>query len=297
MFTRIVIGVDGHTGGRDALALAARLTGGARVRLTAVHVAHEARDGSPIDARPYEMMLSHELDHTGVLADTLVVGHAFAATGLHRAVARLGADLLVLGSSRDAGHGNVLRGHTARAALHDATCAVAVAARGLHVTPWRRTAIGVGFDGSSASRHALAVGAELARAADAPLRLIAVGEPADRLLRVAPDGRPWLSMEAQRAASSRAMVARAVERLAATGLEVSGDVVPGLAGEGLRAFSDDVDLLVLGSCRYGPVRRILLGSTAELVLDTAHCPVIVVPREASRTERPPAAAATAAAVS
>jgi nucleotide-binding universal stress UspA family protein len=283
MFTRIVIGVDGHTGGRDALALAARLAGRSEARLTAVHVAHEARDGSPIDARPYEVMLDRELACTGVLADTLVVGHAFAAAGLHRAVTRTRADLLVLGSSRQAGHGHVLRGHTARAALHDATCAVAVAQRGFHVAPKFHGAIGVGFDGSAQSHDALAVGAGLARDIGAKLWLIAVGEPADRLLPAPHDAQPWPSVDAQRAASSRAMVARAVEELAATGLDVSGDVVPGLAADGLRRCSDEVDVLVLGSCRYGPVRRILLGSTAETLLDTAHCPVVVVPRERTQT--------------
>jgi nucleotide-binding universal stress UspA family protein len=285
MFSRIVIGVDGHTGGRDALALGARLAGRNPARLTAVHVAHEARDGSPIDARPYELLLQHELEATGVHADTLVIGHAFAANGLHHAVERLAADLLVVGSSHNAGHGHVLRGHTARAAVHDATCAVAVAQRGFHAADAWRATIGVGFDGSPQSRHALTTAAGLARDLGAKLRLLAVGEPADRLLPAPHGAQPWSSADAQRAASSRAMVKRAVERLAAAGLDVTGDVVPGLATDGLRRFSDDVDVLVLGSCRYGPARRILIGSTADRLLDSAHCPVLVVPRAAARTGR------------
>jgi nucleotide-binding universal stress UspA family protein len=293
MFSHIVIGVDGHTGGRDALALAARLAGRSAAQLTAVHVAHDARDGSPIDARPYEVMLDHELACTGVLADTLVIGHAFAAGGLQRAVTRLDADLLVLGSSRHAGHRRVLRGHTARAALHDASCAVAVADRGFHSARTFHGAIGVGFDGSPQSHDALAVGAEIARAPGAKLRLIAVGEPTDNVLPAPHGAPPWPSVDDQRAASSRAMMAKAVEGLAATGLDVGGDVVPGFAADGLRRFSDEVDLLVVGSCRYGPVRRILLGSTAEHLLDAAHCPVLVVPRSAAHTSTRALESATA----
>jgi nucleotide-binding universal stress UspA family protein len=156
-----------------------------------------------------------------------------------------------------------------------------------------RGVIGVGFDGSPQSHDALAAGAELARALGAKLRLIAVGEPADRLL-PAPDGaQPWPSVDDQRAASSHAMIDRAVGVLAATGLDVSGDVVHGFAHDGLQRFSDEVDVLVLGSCRYGPLRRILLGSTAEQLLDCAHCPVVVVPRVRAHTAQAAIAPAVA----
>jgi hypothetical protein len=47
MFCRIVIGVDGREGGRDAIVLAA-----GDARMTTVHVADPAAAGSPLDARP-----------------------------------------------------------------------------------------------------------------------------------------------------------------------------------------------------------------------------------------------------
>jgi nucleotide-binding universal stress UspA family protein len=282
MFSTIAIGVDGRTGGRDALALAVRLAGRDRARLVAVHVAHAARAGSPIDARPYEALLQRELARAGVVADTLVVGHEFAGDGLRRAVSRLGADLLVIGSSHRAGIGRVLRGHTARTALHGITCPVAIASHGMHAATSDHRTIGVGFDGSPGARDALAVAAELARPDAAALRVVAVGEPLDRLPAMAPDGEPWCPPEEQRAAGSRAMVAEAVDAVAATGVDISGDVVPGFARDGLQRLSDEVDLLVVGSCRYGPLGRLVLGSTAEHLLDTAHCPVLVVPRHAAQ---------------
>ncbi len=64
MFTRILIGVDGRSGGRDALALARRLAAPS-AHLVAIHVDRDAREGSPIDARPSEALLDAELDRAG----------------------------------------------------------------------------------------------------------------------------------------------------------------------------------------------------------------------------------------
>jgi nucleotide-binding universal stress UspA family protein len=41
--------------------------------------------------------------------------------------------------------------------------------------------------------------------------------------------------------------------------------------------SAEVDLLVLGSRGYGPVRRVLLGDVAGNVIRGAACPVVAVP--------------------
>lgn len=43
------------------------------------------------------------------------------------------------------------------------------------------------------------------------------------------------------------------------------------------ATENDVDLIVMASHGYGPVKQLLLGSTTERVLHHAPCPVLVVP--------------------
>jgi len=48
----------------------------------------------------------------------------------------------------------------------------------------------------------------------------------------------------------------------------------------LRDASADLDLMVLGSRGYGPVRTLLLGSVSRAVVRDAACPVVVVPRQA-----------------
>ena len=60
--------------------------------------------------------------------------------------------------------------------------------------------------------------------------------------------------------------------------------------------SADLDLLVVGARAYGPVRRLLLGSTSTKLARHAACPLLVAPRAltASPTRRLPPGAATVA---
>jgi nucleotide-binding universal stress UspA family protein len=59
----------------------------------------------------------------------------------------------------------------------------------------------------------------------------------------------------------------------------TGEAVVGVARDELVRLSECVDLLVLGSRGYGPVRRTLLGGSSDRIVHAAVCPVIVVPRD------------------
>jgi hypothetical protein len=50
------------------------------------------------------------------------------------------------------------------------------------------------------------------------------------------------------------------DAIAELGGDTDGDTVPGLAHEELAQLSHHVDLLVVGSRSYGPLRRLLLGA-------------------------------------
>ena len=54
----------------------------------------------------------------------------------------------------------------------------------------------------------------------------------------------------------------------------------GDAAEQIVDTSAASDLLVIGSRGYGPLRRTLLGSVSRSVLQSARCPVLVLPRAA-----------------
>ena len=49
-------------------------------------------------------------------------------------------------------------------------------------------------------------------------------------------------------------------------------------GYEMRAFSEAVDLLVVGSRRWGPVARIVTGGVGETLVTDASCSVLIVPR-------------------
>ena len=70
------------------------------------------------------------------------------------------------------------------------------------------------------------------------------------------------------------------------GSEASGRLLDGDAASEFAAASAALDLLVLGSRGYGPVRSVLLGSVSRALARSAACPVVVVPRGAAPQPEP-----------
>ena len=171
MFGNVVVGVDEYEGGRDAIALAKLFAGGG-AQVTLVHVAptdpRALRRFSPAydpteQHRVHDVLrrISHE---AGITAEI----RSFAATsvgrGLHVYAQRHAANLLVIGSSRRSLFGRVLVGDDTRESLNGAPCAVAIAPAGYHREEARVGEIGVAYNGSPESEHALRVATTLAKA-------------------------------------------------------------------------------------------------------------------------------------
>lgn len=200
---------------------------------------------------------------------------------LERVVRRHHRDLLVLGSSRGAPEGRVRLGTHTRQLLCHAPCALAVAPRGYSTDPPRRLErIGVGFDGGEESAAALRSAAAIAGAAGATLQVCAVVD--DRLPSVgwSESNREllyamWDELLEPAARSLREETQRAVD---AVGARADIDTLRGAPPEALLDLSDHVDLLVIGSRRWGAASRVLLGSAGETLMRDSRCPVLVVPR-------------------
>ena len=60
---------------------------------------------------------------------------------------------------------------------------------------------------------------------------------------------------------------------------VTVKAVHGYPVEELVSASKDADIVVLGSRGVGGCTRMLMGSTAGLVVQHAHCPVLIIPPE------------------
>jgi len=286
MFEKTVVGVDDREGGRDALALAATLTAATGGELIAVraypHEAHPSRASVGAYEEDMRADASEELGRivadSGVAARRLIVGDTSPARALQHAAEEEEADLLVVGSTHRGQVGRVLVGGVTAGVLHHAPCPVAVAPLGYAEHGAQPKTIAVGYDGGMEARHALHLAGALAKACDAQVRILsAVTTP---ILATAPAAyeADWLS-EAQQ--GSRVEVDLAHQTLEHMGVQSSGDVVLGLAVDELVELSHEVDLIVVGSRGWGPVRRLLLGSTSERLVREAACPVIAVPRPES----------------
>ena len=143
--------------------------------------------------------------------------------------------------------------------------AVAIAPTGCREQPrWVRR-IGVGYDGSPESRHALRVGRALARETGARLSgFQAVWLPSYLFIGSTPDEDTSLEN----------MLAEARAELAA--LDVEPHVTDGRAAEELALYSTSLDLLVVGSRSYGPLGRAVHGSTTQQLVGSARCPLLVL---------------------
>src|SRR4051794_15048054 len=159
MFKHIVVGVDGREGGRDAVALA-RLLVAVRGKLTLAYVvagdAHGFRGTSaapePSDGGRAKALLEAVHQEAGVEAHLRAYGSSSVGRGLHELCEVIGADLLVVGSSRRGLLGRVLVGDDTSAALNGAPCAIAIAPSSYSQQPGMTREIGVGYDGSTRER-------------------------------------------------------------------------------------------------------------------------------------------------
>jgi nucleotide-binding universal stress UspA family protein len=78
--------------------------------------------------------------------------------------------------------------------------------------------------------------------------------------------------------AARNLLERRLE--ACEGVTADSDVAVGEPAGELILASEALELLVLGSRRWGPLRRLALASTSERVIRHAACPVLVPPRRA-----------------
>jgi nucleotide-binding universal stress UspA family protein len=203
---------------------------------------------------------------------------------LHRVIKRERRDLLVVGSSRRGPDGRVRIGKRTRQLLCQFECPLAIAPRGYrerYRASFRR--VGVGYDGGNEAQAALALAASIALGSGAEIELDAVVDD-----RFPPVGwSPYGSATIDRTAWEEAVLDQGARRreeaeqvLQGTGAPGNVAIHRGRPAKALLALSGHVDVLVVGSRRWGPVARVLLGSTGEALLHDAACPVIVVPRPA-----------------
>jgi len=153
----------------------------------------------------------------------------------------------------------------------------------------------VGIDGTASGLEALALGSAFAVITGLPLVLGAVygyqgGSFAGGLVwPPRADAERWLEEAQHRLCDLiRAVVAERLQAgrdtaraaVAAVSPAVDPEVVvaEGDPVECLERASHDLDVLVVGSRRFGPLRSALLGGVSSPLIERAACPVVIVPR-------------------
>jgi len=285
MYRKIIVGYDGSDQAKDALALGKDLseTTGAELCVGGVFLSHPLlRSGiDPLD-REAEQEFTEQLERgaESVEAAAQPVQSSSPARGLHELAEEIGADLIVVGSSKHGPFGQTILGNVGVALMHGSPCAVAIAPRGYADQPDRGvSAVVVGYDASPESRLALEAAHEIARASAAPLKLVSVAEVPTIV--VGKSGGANYGWAALKEAVEEQVRAQLEEARAAVpdDVNVEAKLVSGNAAEALAdAAKAPGSILVLGSRSYGPLHRVLVGSVSRQLAGSAPAPLIVHPR-------------------
>jgi nucleotide-binding universal stress UspA family protein len=276
-----VCGFDGTEASRAAVRFAGRLGSLVGAKVIAAHVFSRVRVGhiyavmesfrDEDEKRAEAERVLEGLDEEGV--DRRLIPSSSPAHGLHSLAEEEGAALLVIGSTQHGALGRL--GGEAERLLHGSPCPVAVVPAGGSLDDVRTVA--VAYDGGEESRAALRAAETLAPRLGARHLLVGAVDPS-------PYGPVFAESKPEAEATAREqahrVLSQAVEGMGGD-LPVENRVALGPASQALvQASTDDVDVLVMGSRAYGPVRSVLLGSVSRHVIAHASCPVIVVPRGA-----------------
>jgi nucleotide-binding universal stress UspA family protein len=281
MFNNVIVGIDDQSDSCDAIDLAKNLRadGG---ELTLVHVHHgetmPVHSSNPgLETAEHQRslaVLAKAREQAGVEVSRLSIGSSSIGRGLHELAERQHADLLVMGSCHRGLVGRVFVNDDTQTALNGAPCAVAVAPTGYSSRATAVTEIGVGYDTSPESERALAIAREFASQRGAKLSAF----EAISLPRSAFGAGVGLLDK-----SILTLVDQARQRIAALG-DVEPHAAYGSAAEELTVYSASLDLLFIGSRGYGPIGRLMQGSTSLQLARTARCPLIVLTRAATTAE-------------
>jgi nucleotide-binding universal stress UspA family protein len=209
---------------------------------------------------------------------------------LHELAAYEHAQLIVVGAARE-GAAAHLKVSLMERMVHGAPCAISVPPAGYAAGAAGGAAacaeqhalkrVGVGFSSSAEGRSAILLARELASASGGGVRVIAGAGLEPALASYAFSSPALGEAEDEIYADTEQTLARVCAQLSAEdGVPIAHETVRGDPAGVLIERSGELDLLVLGSRAYGPLRHALLGSVSAQAMREAHCPVLVVPRGA-----------------
>jgi nucleotide-binding universal stress UspA family protein len=283
---KLVVGYLATSGGADAVSLGVQLarTLGAELELRMVltpddvttpritsdkfHDALAERGSEWLDAAM--RLVPDDITARGaVIVDESVTG-ALSAEAL-----RLEAEAIVVGGTGGGLAGSLSLGSLVDDLLHFAPVPVAVAPRGTRNSDVQRVrAVTCAIGDRPGARRLLDTAVRVSSATGAPLRLVS-------LVALDKHGEQGIGAAREHAKATLQSVQAALPE----GSNVTAVVADGATIEAAVEGLDwqDGDLLMLGSSRLAPPRRIFIGSTAARILRALQVPIVVTPGEEEST--------------
>jgi nucleotide-binding universal stress UspA family protein len=279
---KLVVGYLATSGGADAVSFAVRLarTLGAELELRMVLAPDDVTTPRVTSDKFHDVLAEQgskwledalRLVPDGVKAQGAVLIDDSVASALSEEALRLDAEAIVVGGSGGGLAGSLSLGSLVDDLLHFAPVPVAVAPRGTrHSDVERVRAVTCAIGDRPGAARLLDTALRASKATGAPLRLVSLvaldkhGEAGVAAARE----HAYATLESAKAALPEGSDVTAV---VADGATVE-EAVEGLDWE-------DGDLLMLGSSRLAPPRRLFIGSTAARILRHLHVPMVVTPGE------------------
>lgn len=281
MFEKIVVGYAGDRAGQDAVELAGVLAAAVGSQLTVVFpyhpllASHDAEEMQQKVAEEVSGLLAWAANGASPAEPTFHwTSSPWPIHALHELAAYEKASLIVFGAAKE-GLADRLHVSLMERMVHGAPCAVAVAPDGYEPRPIRQ--IGVGFAISREGHAAAMLACELAGATAGEVKVIGGAGLEPALASYSFSAPALVDVEEEIYAETVQTLERFCAELPA-GSMLGREVIRGDPAEVLIDASAQLDLLVLGSRAYGPLRHVLLGSVSARVMREARCPVLVVPR-------------------
>ena len=291
---KILVGFSPDQGGREALALAAvlaRSTGGSLLVCTVIPETWGHPSPARVDAE-YAAFLNQNAKKAlakaraslpgDIAADFVARSAASARDGLCATAADVGADCLVLGSSRAGAIGRFAVGSATTEILHSAKLPVVLAPRGYCASPGsivRRVTCAV--SGSAHSQALAERAGALAQACRAELRLATfiVRDKQMYPTGAGYDAENLVSNQYRRQADAVHTAIRQAwtQKVALTGAFGDGPTWKAALD---RLGWENAELLVIGSSSLGPILQVFLGSNSGKIARNAPVPCVVMPRVA-----------------
>lgn len=280
---KIVVGYLATSGGADALSLAVRLarTLDAEVELRIVLAPDDVTTPRVTSDKFHDVLAEQGTEWLGealklvpddVTAHGEVVVAESVAEALGDEAVRLGAEVLVVGGSGGGLAGSLTLGSFVDDLLHSAPVPVAVAPRGTRNSDVKRVrTVTCALGDRPGAARLLDTAVRASKATGAPLRLVSL---------VALDKHGEQGLDAAR---QHAYAALESAKSALPDVDVTAEVADGATIEAAVENLDwqDGDLLMLGSSRLAPPRRLFIGSTAARILRVLQVPIVVTPGEES----------------